>query len=133
MLGAVLKQHNGAPASRIRPQRLAASRHFLQSRISFSNSTFFSSKIQASTYKRHNVSKSSSSQAGKEEVERKLTSQQLASRLDNTKNEGLALFTMGNFSHQTGYLFFKGGDLLHIATGLASLFDSHLRLAFSQG
>jgi hypothetical protein len=79
-----------------------------------------------------NVSKSSSLQAGKEEVERKPTSQQFASRLDNTKDEGLALFTMDNRSHQTGYLFFKGGDLLHVATGLASLFDSLLRLAFGQ-
>jgi hypothetical protein len=67
---------------------------------------------------------------GKKESKRKLTSQQLASRLDNAKDERFALFTMDNLSHQTGYLFFKGGDFLHIATGLASLFYSLLCLAF---
>jgi hypothetical protein len=77
--------------------------------------------------KRH---KSSSSHKEKEGVKRKLTSQQLASRLDNAKDEGFALFTMNNLSHQTGHLFFKGGDFLHIATGLASLFYSRLCLTF---
>jgi hypothetical protein len=50
MLGTVLKQYNGAPASRIRPQSIKASWHFLQSRISLSDSTFLSSEIQASAY-----------------------------------------------------------------------------------
>jgi hypothetical protein len=67
MLGAVLKQHNSAPASRIRPERLAASRHFLQSRIPFSNSTFFGSKIQTSTYKRPNVTRVAVRKQGKKE------------------------------------------------------------------
>jgi hypothetical protein len=86
------------------------------------------SKLVPTTAKRH---KSSSSQTGKDGVERKLTSQQLASRLDNAKEKRFALFTMDNPSHQTGYPFFKGGDFLHIATGLASLFYSLLCLAFS--
>jgi hypothetical protein len=77
--------------------------------------------------------KSSSAQTAKEGVERKLTSQQLASRLDNAKNERFALFIMNNHHRQAGDLFFKGRDFLHIATGLARLFNSHLCLAFSQG
>jgi hypothetical protein len=80
----------------------------------------------------HNVNNSSSLQTGKEGVERKLTSQQLASRLDDAKDERRTLFTVDNLGHQTGYLFFKGGDFLHIATGLASLFYSLLSLAFGQ-
>jgi hypothetical protein len=39
---------------------------------------------------------------------------------------------MNNLRHQTGDLFFKGRDFLHIATGLASLFNGHLCLALSQ-
>jgi hypothetical protein len=56
MLGTVLKQYNGASASRIRPQCLTASRHFLQSHTSLRNSTLFSSKVQTSTYKRKKMS-----------------------------------------------------------------------------
>jgi hypothetical protein len=77
--------------------------------------------------------KNSSAQTRKEGVERKPTSQQLASRLDNAKNERLALLIMNNLRHQAGNLFFKGRDFLHIATGLVSLFNSHLCLAFGQG
>jgi hypothetical protein len=77
--------------------------------------------------KRH---KSSSSQTEKEGVERKLTSQQLAGRFDNAKNERFTFFIMKNLRRQAGDLFFKGRDFLHIATGLASLFYSLLCLAF---
>jgi hypothetical protein len=80
----------------------------------------------------HNVNRSSSLQTGKEGVERKLTSQQLASRLDDAKDERFTLFTMDNPGHQTGYFLFKGGDFLHIATSLASLFYSLQCLAFGQ-
>jgi hypothetical protein len=76
------------------------------------------------------VTKKSSSQTGKEGVERKLTSQHLTGRFDNAKDERFALFTMNNLSHQTGDLLLKGRYFLHIATGLASLFYSHLRLTF---
>jgi hypothetical protein len=74
--------------------------------------------------------KNSSTQTRKGGVKRKLTSQHLAGRLDNTKNEGFTLLVMNNPRHQTGSLFFQEGDFLHIATGLASLFYSHLCLTF---
>jgi hypothetical protein len=79
---------------------------------------------------RQKIHKSSSSQTRKEGVERKLTSQQLASRLNDAKDEGFTFLIMNNLSHQTGDLFFKGRDFLHIATSLASLFHSLLCLAF---
>jgi hypothetical protein len=75
------------------------------------------------------VTKTSSAQTGKGGIKRKLTSQHLAGRFDNAKNKRFALFTMNNLRHQAGDLFFKGRDFLHIATGLASLFYSHLCLA----
>jgi hypothetical protein len=77
------------------------------------------------------VTKNSSAQIGNGEVER-ITMQHLAGRLDNAKNERFAFFIMNNRSHQTGDLFLKGRDFLHIATCLASLFNSHLCLAFGQ-
>jgi hypothetical protein len=77
--------------------------------------------------KRH---KSGISQRGKEGVERKLTSQQLAGRFDNAKNERFQFFIVKNFRRQAGDLFFKGREFLQIATGLASLFYSLLCLAF---
>jgi hypothetical protein len=105
MLGAVLKQHNGAPASRIRPQSLEASRHLLQSRVSLSNPTILSSEIQTSAYHGKRCHKNSRGQSGKEGVERKLTSQHLAGRLDNAKNKRFAFFIMDNLSRQAGDLF----------------------------
>jgi hypothetical protein len=132
MLGTVLKQYNGAPVSRIRPQSFKVSRHFFQSCISLSNSTFLSSKIQTSAYNGKRCHNNSSNKAGKGGVKRTLTSQHLAGRLDNAKNERLALFIMNNLRRQTGDLFFKGRDFLHIATGLASLFNGHLCLTFGQ-
>jgi hypothetical protein len=78
MLGTVLKQYNGTPASRIRPQSLKASRHLLQSRISLSNPTILSSKIQTSAYNGKRCHKNGSEETGKGGVERKLTSQHLA-------------------------------------------------------
>jgi hypothetical protein len=74
------------------------------------------------------VTKNSSEQTGKREVERKLTSQHLTGRLDNAKNERFAFFIMNNLRHQTGDLFIKGRYLLHIATGFASFVNSHLCL-----
>jgi hypothetical protein len=101
------------------------------SRAAFRSATRCSSAAKSKqvpiTAKRH---KSSSLQTGKEGVKRELTSQQLTSRFDNAKDERFALFTMDNLSHQTGYLFFKGGDFRHIATGLASLFYRRLCLTF---
>jgi hypothetical protein len=91
---------------------------------------FLSSKIQTSTYNGKRCHKNSSEQTGKGGVERKLTSQHLAGRLDNAKNERFALFIMNNLRRQTGDLFIKGRDFLHIAIGLASFFNSHLCLTF---
>jgi hypothetical protein len=85
------------------------------------------SKQVPTTAKSH---KSSSLQTRKEGVERTLTSQQLASRLNDAKDERFTLLIMNNLSHQTGDLFFKGRDFLHIATSLTSLFHSLLCLAF---
>jgi hypothetical protein len=105
MLGTILKQYNGTPASRIRPQSLKASRHFLQSRISLSDPTILSSEIQTSAYRGRRCHKNSRGQSGKEGVERKLTSQHLAGRLDNAKNKRFAFFIMNNLSRQAGDLF----------------------------
>jgi hypothetical protein len=82
MLGMVLKQYNGAPASRIRPQSLAASRHLLQGSISLRNSTFFSSKIQTSTYNGKNVTKAAVHKQGKKEL--KENSHRNSSQADST-------------------------------------------------
>jgi hypothetical protein len=75
------------------------------------------------------VTKNSSEETGKGGVERKLTSQHLAGRLDNAKNKRFALFIMNNLRHQTGDLFIKRRYLLHITTGFASFINSHLCLA----
>jgi hypothetical protein len=72
------------------------------------------------------VTKSSRGQSGKEGVERKLTSQHLAGRLNNAKNERFAFFIMNNLSRQAGDLFAQGRDLLQITTGFASFVHSHL-------
>jgi hypothetical protein len=74
----------------------------------------------------------SSNQTGKGGVKRTLTSQHLAGRLDNAKNERLAFFIMNNLRRQTGDLFIKGRDFLHITTGLAGFFNSHLCLTSGQ-
>jgi hypothetical protein len=66
----------------------------------------------------------------KEGVERKLTSQHLAGRLDSAKNKRFALFIMNNLRRQAGDLFIKGRYLLHITTGFASFVNSHLCLTF---
>jgi hypothetical protein len=113
MLGTVLKQYNGTPTPRIRPQSLKAYRHSLQSRISLGNPTIFSSEIQTSAYEGKGCHKNSSEETGKREVERKLTSQHLAGKLDNAKNKRLAFFIMDNFRRQTGNLFIKRRYLLH--------------------
>jgi hypothetical protein len=81
LLGTILKQYNGAPASRIRPQSLVASRHLLQSSISLSNSTFFSSKIQASTYNGKYITKEVHKQPKKESKE---NSHRNSSQADST-------------------------------------------------
>jgi hypothetical protein len=75
------------------------------------------------------VTKNSSEQTGKRGVERKLTLQHLAGRLDNTNNEGFTLFIMNNLRRQARDLFIKGRYLLHITTGFASFVNSHLCLA----
>jgi hypothetical protein len=74
------------------------------------------------------ITKNSSEETGKGGVERKLTSQHLAGRLDNAKNKRLALFIMNNLRRQAGDLFLKRRYLLHITTGFASFVNSHLCL-----
>jgi hypothetical protein len=78
------------------------------------------------------VTKTAVKKQGKREVERKLTSQDLAGRLDNTKNKRLAFFIMDNLRRQTGNLFIKRRYLLQITTSFASFAHSHLCLTFSQ-
>jgi hypothetical protein len=75
------------------------------------------------------VNKNNSKETGKREVERKLTAQYLAGRLDNTKNKRFAFFIMSNLRRQTGDPFIKRRYLLHITRGFASLVNSHLCLA----
>jgi hypothetical protein len=74
------------------------------------------------------ITKNSSEEMGKEGVERKLTSQHLAGRLDNAKNKRFALFIMNNLRRQAGDLFLKRRYLFHITTGFASFVNSHLCL-----
>jgi hypothetical protein len=82
VLGTVLKQYNGALASRIRPQSLAASQYFLQSSISLSNSMFFSNKIQTSACNGKNVTKAAIHKQGKKES--KENSHRNSSQADST-------------------------------------------------
>jgi hypothetical protein len=63
---------------------------------------------------------------------RKLISQQLASRLDNTNKKGATLLQMYNFYGQTQHLILEYGYLLHKAARFAGFINSHLRLAFRQ-
>jgi hypothetical protein len=132
MLGTILKQYNGTLTPRIRPQSLKACRHSFQNRISLGNPTIFSSKIKTSAYDGKGCYKNSSEETGKREVERKLTSQHLAGRLDNAKNKGFTFFIMENLRHQTGNLFIKRRYLLQITTSFTSFAHSHLCLTFSQ-
>jgi hypothetical protein len=132
MLGTVPKQYNGTPMSRVRPQSLKAHRHSLQSRISLGNPTVFNSEIQTSAYDAKGCYKNSNEESGKREVERKLTSQHLAGRLDNAKNKRFAFFIMNNLRRQTGNLFIKRRYLLQIATSLTSFPHSNLCLTLSQ-
>jgi hypothetical protein len=62
----------------------------------------------------------------------KLTSQQLASRFDNTNEKRVALLQMYNFCGQTRHLILEYGYLLHKAAKFAGFINSHLRLAFRQ-
>jgi hypothetical protein len=62
----------------------------------------------------------------------KLTSQQLASRLDNTNEKRVAFLQMNSFSGQTRHLILEYGYLLHKAARFAGFINSHLRLAFRQ-
>jgi hypothetical protein len=68
----------------------------------------------------------------KRKIAGKLTSQQLASRLDNTNEKGVALLQMYNFSCQTQHLILEYGYLLHKTARFAGFTHSHLRLAFRQ-
>jgi hypothetical protein len=68
----------------------------------------------------------------KRKVAGKLTSQQLASRFDNTNEKGVALLQMYNSSRQTRYLILEYGYLLHKTVRFAGFIHSHLRLALRQ-
>jgi hypothetical protein len=72
VLSAILKQYNGFPTPRIRPQSFNICGHFFQSCISFGNPTILSSEIQASAYdeKRYHTN---SSEAKKKKISRKET------------------------------------------------------------
>jgi hypothetical protein len=72
MLGTVLKQYNGTPTPRIRPQSLAACQHSLQSCISLGNTTIFSGKIQTSAYDSKGCHKNSSEEIGKKKSKENL-------------------------------------------------------------
>jgi hypothetical protein len=72
MLGAILKQHNSVPMSRIIPQSFNTSRHFFQSCISFGDPTILSSDIQASAYDKKGYH-TNSSEAKEKKISRKKT------------------------------------------------------------
>jgi hypothetical protein len=92
----------------------------------------FSSKIQTSAYNGKGRYKKSSEETGKREVERKLTSQHLAGRLDNAKDKRFAFFVMNNLRRQTGDLFIQNRHLLRQTTSFVSFAHSHLCLTFGQ-
>jgi hypothetical protein len=50
MLGAILKQYNSFPTSRIRPQSFNTRGHFFQGCISLGDPTILSSEIQTGAY-----------------------------------------------------------------------------------
>jgi hypothetical protein len=56
----------------------------------------FNNKIQTSAYEDKGCFKNSSEEIGKREVERKLTSQHLAGRLNNAKDKRFAFFMVNN-------------------------------------
>jgi hypothetical protein len=64
-LGAILKQYNSFPVSRIGPQSFNTRGHFFQSCILFGDPTILSSEIQASTYDKEGYHKNSSEAKGK--------------------------------------------------------------------
>jgi hypothetical protein len=66
------------------------------------------------------------------QVEKKLTSQHLAGRLDNAKDKRIAFFMMHNPRHQARHLVIKNGYSLRQTTSFASFVHSHLCLAFGQ-
>jgi hypothetical protein len=69
---------------------------------------------------------------GKREVERNLTSQHLAGRLDNAKDKRIAFLMMHNLRRQARHLIIKNRYLFCQTTSFASFVHSHLRLAFGQ-
>jgi hypothetical protein len=60
VLGAILKQYNSFPTSRIGPQSFNTRGHFFQSCISFGDPTILSSEIQARAYDGKGYHKNSS-------------------------------------------------------------------------
>jgi hypothetical protein len=67
VLGAILKQYNSLPTSRIGPQSFDTRGHFFQSGISFSDPTILSSEIQESAYDEKGYHKNSSEAKGKKD------------------------------------------------------------------
>jgi hypothetical protein len=78
------------------------------------------------------ITKTAVEQKGKRSVERKLTSQHLAGRLDNAKDKRVAFLMMHNPRRQARHLIIKNRYLLCQTTSFASFAHSHPCLAFCQ-
>jgi hypothetical protein len=132
MLSTILEKHNSIATPVLGPKSFDSTGRTLESRNPFRNTVSFIGEVQASTYssKSHGPAALQQKKKKKEKIAGKLTSQQLASRLDNTNKKGVALLQMYNFCGQTRHLILEYGYLLHKAARFAGFINSHLRLAF---
>jgi hypothetical protein len=132
MLSTILEKHNSIATLGLGPKSFEYSTgQTLESRNPFRNTASFIGEVQASIYNSKSHGPAALQQKKRKIVE-KLTSQQLASRLDNTNEKGVALLQMYNFCGQTRHLILEYGYLLHKAARFAGFINSHLRLAFRQ-
>jgi hypothetical protein len=88
MLSAILGKHNSIAMPGLRPKSFDSTGRTLESRNPFRNTASFIGEVQASTYNSKSHGPAASQQKRKKKkrgkIAGKLTSQQLASRLDNT-------------------------------------------------
>jgi hypothetical protein len=83
MLIAILEKHNSIATPGLGPKSFDSTGRTLESRNPFRNTASFIGKVQASTYNRKSHGPAALQQK-RGKIAGKLTSQQLASRLDNT-------------------------------------------------
>jgi hypothetical protein len=102
MLSTILEKHNRIATPGLGPKSFDSIGQTLETRNPFRNTASFIGEVQARTYnsKSHGPS-AFAAEKKKGKIVGKLTSQQFASRLDNTNEKGVALLQMYNFCGQT--------------------------------